>query len=292
MSKSETTFIATCSICGKDMNVPHPYKDHEISCLSCKARFLAVRLTDSERKKVKLLAECRLQNAEKRSEQHSQQKDVESEYKSEFNDEIASSLTHQQLLEWQFQNQLDDTWWLAISGHSAKRHYSLLEVKALKESSPNSVVSVLHAVYTDDENPQWVDYEIVRATPLAPPPLPTPPPSPIKVKYIANKIVFYGTLPLMTRLAVKAVQSHNYKLDNVNDTIGLVTFSTGMTFASWSGASCSLHIEEVEQEHFKVSGAGKQNVSGMQMAALDFFGEAQGIANKVIGTMRQIASSQ
>ena len=73
---------------------------------------------------------------------------------------ISTGMIHQRFLEWQFQNELDDTWWVAIAGHSSNRHYSLIEVKALKESSPDSNISILHAVYTEDPNAKWLDYEL------------------------------------------------------------------------------------------------------------------------------------
>ena len=69
-------------------------------------------------------------------------------------------MRHQDFLEWQFQNGLDDTWWLAIGGHVAQRQYSLLEIKALKESSPDSYFAVLHAVYSKEANPEWMDYDL------------------------------------------------------------------------------------------------------------------------------------
>ena len=52
-------------------------------------------------------------------------------------------------------------------------------------------------------------------------------------------------MTLMVKLAVKAVQAVGYKLDNVNETVGLVTFETGMSWGSWSGAVGSLTIEEL-----------------------------------------------
>ena len=200
-------------------------------------------------------------------------------------------MTHKDFLEWQFQHALDDTWWVAVSGHPSTRFYTLLEIKALKESSPDSEILVLHAIYTEEEQSQWIQYDIPMSAPtpqiVEPPPLPVVS-VPASVRYISDKNVFHGTMPLMMRLAIKAIQTHGYKLDNANESVGMVTFTTGMTWSSWSGASCSLNIEELNEYFFSVSGAGKQNVSGLQLVALDF-GEAQGIANKVISAMKQLA---
>ena len=96
-------------------------------------------------------------------------------------------------------------------------------------------------------------------------------------------------MPLMMRLAMRAVQDLGWKLDNANETLGLVTFETGMTWGSFSGVSCSLNIEEVAENQFRVTGTGKQNVRGGQLIALNLFGEAKGKANKVINRMKEIA---
>ena len=103
-----------------------------------------------------------------------------------------------------------------------------------------------------------------------------------KVAYDSKSDVFRGTMPLMVKLAVKAVQTVGYKLDNVSETVGLVTFETGMSWGSWGGVAASLTIEEVGSDLFRVSGAGKQNVRGGQFVAPDLSGEARGKVNKVI----------
>ena len=93
----------------------------------------------------------------------------------------------------------------------------------------------------------------------------------------------------MVKLAVKAVQTAGYKVESVNEIVGLVIFETGMTWGSWSGVSGSLTIEEAGGNLFRVSGAGKQNVRGGQFAAPDLFGEARGKVNKVIAKMKELA---
>ena len=80
-----------------------------------------------------------------------------------------------------------------------------------------------------------------------------------------------------------------YKLDNVNETVGVITFETGISWGSFSGVSCSLTIEEVGNDRFRVSGTGKQNVRGGQIMAPNLFGEAQGRAKKVIMKMKELA---
>lgn len=120
-----------------------------------------------------------------------------------------------------------------------------------------------------------------------------PPPlvqAPTVVQYDRASDTFAGTMALITKLAMRAVQQLGWKLTTANDAIGLVTFETRMSFGSWSGVSCSLNIDEVSANRFRVSGSGKQNVRGGQLLALDLFGEAQSKADKAVATMKELAS--
>jgi len=117
-----------------------------------------------------------------------------------------------------------------------------------------------------------------RVLPPLPPTPESPPiqlnPKPERTTYDASTNTFRGTMPQVLKLAMRAVQEVGWTLVNVNDTLGLVTFETGMTWGSSSGVSGSLTIMELSENQFRVSGAGKQNVRGGQFLALDF-GEAQ-----------------
>ncbi len=110
------------------------------------------------------------------------------------------------------------------------------------------------------------------------------------VTYYARTERFSGTMSAVVKLAMRAVQQLDWKLDDANETLGLVTFQTGMSFGSWSGISGSLTIEEIEVGHFKVSGTGKQNLRGGQLIALNIGGEAQGKARKAIEVMKELAT--
>jgi hypothetical protein len=114
-------------------------------------------------------------------------------------------------------------------------------------------------------------------------------PAPDKVSLKGDE--FIGTKPLLTRLAVKAIQSLNYKVDAADEASGLVSFTTGMTWGSWSGVSGSLFFEEIGPNTFRASGSGKQNVRGAQMIALNLFDEANGKVRKVVDEMRRLASA-
>lgn len=109
------------------------------------------------------------------------------------------------------------------------------------------------------------------------------------VRYNVESDDFVGSMVMMVKLAMRAVQGLGWKLDQVNESLGLVTFQTGMSWGSWSGVSCSLNIEEVTPGIFRVSGAGKQNLRGGQIIALNIGGEAQGKARTAIDYMKQLA---
>ena len=113
--------------------------------------------------------------------------------------------------------------------------------------------------------------------------------APIKATYNRSSDTFSGTKILIVKLAMKAVQEIGWKLDQANENLGLVTFQTGVTWGSWSGVSCSLNIEEVNENEFKVTGTGKQNLSGGQLIALNIGNEAQSKARKAIDMMKDLA---
>jgi len=100
---------------------------------------------------------------------------------------------------------------------------------------------------------------------------------------------FVGTKAAIVRLAVKAVQACNYKVDAADEASGLVSFTTGMTMGSWSGVSGSIYFEEIEPYHYRPSGNAKQNVKGGQVMALDLFGEAKSKVRKIVEQMQYLA---
>ena len=118
---------------------------------------------------------------------------------------------------------------------------------------------------------------------------PDPSPEPSAVHYNRDTDTFTGTMVLMVKLAMRAVQEIGWKLDQANEKLGLVTFQTGMSFGSWSGISGFLNIEEVSRHTFRVTGTGKQNLSGGQLIALNIGGEAQSKARKAISKMIELA---
>src|SRR5262249_49284751 len=131
--------------------------------------------------------------------------------------------------------------------------------------------------------------------PVSPPPPPPPAvslnPKPEKATYDASTNTFRGTMPQVLKLAMRAVQELGWTLVNVNDTLGLVTFETGMTLmtlGSMSGVSGSLTIMELSENQFRVTATGKQNVKGGQILALDL-GSTQQKLDQVLNKMRELA---
>jgi hypothetical protein len=131
------------------------------------------------------------------------------------------------------------------------------------------------------------------ATAIGAPPIPAPtspqPPAPIKAKYNPASDTFTGTMTILVKLAMRGIQELGWKLDNVNENLGMVTFETGISWGSWSGVSCSLNIEAVTADEFRVTGTGKQNVRGGQLIAINLGGEAKSRARKAIVKMQELA---
>lgn len=112
---------------------------------------------------------------------------------------------------------------------------------------------------------------------------------PTRVKYNRANDTFTGTMVLLVKLAMRAIQNLGWKLENANENLGLVTFETGVSWGSWSGISCSLNIEEISPNTFRVKGTAKQNVRGAATFSVDLFGEANSKARKAIDKMKEFA---
>ena len=100
---------------------------------------------------------------------------------------------------------------------------------------------------------------------------------------------FLGTRSLLVNLAAKAILQNGWKLDGADEKSGIVSFTTGVTWGSWSGVSGTMFIDEIGEHRFNVIGSAKQNVRGAQLFAPNIGNEAQQKANKVIEIMRELA---
>ena len=155
----------------------------------------------------------------------------------------------------------------------------------------NSGLITSDALYWQEGMSEWAPISaLITELEVAPPTLQAPQKVlPAKARYNPATDTFTATMPQMVKLAIRAIQDLGWKLDNANETLGIVTFETGMSWGSWSGVACSLTIEEAEESTFRVIGTGKQNVRGGQLIALNLFGEAQGKAKKAIDRMKELA---
>jgi len=108
------------------------------------------------------------------------------------------------------------------------------------------------------------------------------------VKYNSDD-TFTGTLTLMIKLAVNAVQELGWKIDQVNESVGIVNFQTGISWGSWSGVQGTISIQEISNNIYKAIGTGKQKLGGAQLIAFNIGNEAKSKAQKVINKMKQIA---
>ncbi len=103
---------------------------------------------------------------------------------------------------------------------------------------------------------------------------------------------FKGTMPLMVKLAMRAVEELGWLLDRADASVGLVTFQTKMSWGSWSGVVGSLNIVEESPHRFRVSGTARQNLRGGQLLAMNLFGEAESKTQKAIDKMKQLAGER
>ena len=62
------------------------------------------------------------------------------------------------------------------------------------------------------------------------------------VEYNSESDLFFGSMNLLVKLAMRAIQENGWTLEQANDSIGLITFKTSISWGSWSGVSCSLNI--------------------------------------------------
>ena len=112
---------------------------------------------------------------------------------------------------------------------------------------------------------------------------------PPSVTYDRNSDTFTGTTLLIVKLAMRAVQELGWKLVNANEVLGFVTFETGMSWGSFAGVSCSLNIEEISANRFRVIATGRQNNPGGKLV-LNIGGEAQKRADKALRKMAELAA--
>lgn len=111
----------------------------------------------------------------------------------------------------------------------------------------------------------------------------------IKASFESKSGTFGGSKPLLVRLAVKSIIDIGWRVDSSDEASGLVSFTTGMTWGSFSGVSGTIFVEETQPGRFSVSGTGKQNIRGGQLIAPNLFNEANKKVAKVVDRMKQLS---
>lgn len=108
-----------------------------------------------------------------------------------------------------------------------------------------------------------------------------------KVQFSTEMGAFVGDLSAIVKLAARAVAESGFTLQNANDSIGMVSFQTGMTMGSFQGATCSITFIEIDDNTYRPQTAGKQNLGGAQLMAIDM-GGANKLAQKVVSRMVEL----
>lgn len=126
---------------------------------------------------------------------------------------------------------------------------------------------------------QWTD----QTRPQAPQPAPA-----MAFGYRAADDTFHGDLKQLMQLASRAIIENKWTITGANEFTQSITFETKISWGSWSGVTCTLTFFENGPGVWKVSGSGKQNVRGAQLAAIDL-GESGRKAAKAIQRMRELA---
>lgn len=111
-------------------------------------------------------------------------------------------------------------------------------------------------------------------------------PAVTNISFDARDELFIGTVSLLVKLAAKCINELSWRVDNIDETNGLVSFTTGMTWGSFSGVSGTLLLEEVKPSKFNVTGSAKQNLRGGQVVALNLFNESQKKVDKIVESMQ------
>ncbi|MDP2410392.1 MAG: hypothetical protein Q8M26_08905 [Pseudolabrys sp.] len=111
------------------------------------------------------------------------------------------------------------------------------------------------------------------------------------VTYDEQNGLFRGQKTAVLQLAIRAIQAKGWKLEQVNEGVGIVSFETGISLGSWSGIAANLIVMETAPNTFQVTGTAKQNLRGGQVAAFDIGGEAQRAVTEAITQMRAMAGS-
>ncbi|WP_129468849.1 MULTISPECIES: hypothetical protein [Mesorhizobium] len=160
----------------------------------------------------------------------------------------------------------------------------------LHRQPPNALREILCAVGSDPDQPTN-SHGLASPFPAAWPVEPNKVAQPTKAQLQPDG-TFIGTKALLVKLAAKAVLQIGWRLDNADEQAGLVAFTTGVTWGSWSGVSGTVYIEDLGNNRFQPVGSAKQNVRGGAMLSLNLFNEAESKVERIIEAMRSLANNE
>jgi len=99
---------------------------------------------------------------------------------------------------------------------------------------------------------------------------------------------FHGSLGTVVQYATLALSDLDWPITGTSEMARTLTFETPRSMGSWSGVTATLSFFEVAPNVWRVSGAGKQNVRGAQLVALDMGGSTNTV-NRVLIKMQAVA---
>jgi len=102
---------------------------------------------------------------------------------------------------------------------------------------------------------------------------------------------FVATGSMMVDLAKAAIEACGYRVDAASSADRTASFTTGISWGSFSGVSGTISWTEASPYRFVVSGSGKQNVKGGQVVAPNLFDEANSKARNVVNEMKRRAGA-
>lgn len=68
-------------------------------------------------------------------------------------------MTLNELQKWMLNNDVSDSWWVAIDGEVLDNLMALPDVGKIKDQHPVALVAVLHESKADDEDPEWIPFQ-------------------------------------------------------------------------------------------------------------------------------------
>lgn len=69
--------------------------------------------------------------------------------------QMENYLTYDDLLSWQYSQNLKDEWFISVNGGISDEPKTLLQAKEMKENATNADIQILHTIFKDDSDAEW-----------------------------------------------------------------------------------------------------------------------------------------